>query len=192
VIKTVALDEEQAMNAGAEDRSAELRAESDRLARTRLSSTLRLAPVGNVLGDVAGVLGEHVLTLMGMFYPRPLCKRANVVVTELVTNVLENIVDPESEMRFLIEVDAEKLVIEVQNRVSDEQFENVRARIDRINSSSDVRALLKQTIRERRPQRLKGGLGFMRLATENKFELSAERQDGYMTIRAVHRVVEAR
>ncbi len=180
------------MNEGAQDWSAEILAESEQLARTRLSSSLRLAPVGNVLGDVAGVLGEHVLTLMGMFYSRPLSRRANVVVTELVTNVLENIVDPESELRFDIEVDAERLVIEVENLVTDEQFENVRARIDYINAAPDVRALLKQTIKERRPKRLKGGLGFMRLVSENKFELTVERRDGYMTIRAVHWVKEAR
>lgn len=162
--------------------------ESAQLARTQLSSTLYLSPVRNVLGDLAGVLGEHVLTLMGMFYPRPLCRRANVVVTELVTNVLENIVEPESELRFDITVNAEDLVIEVGNQVTDAQFEAVQKRIVAIQQSDDVKELLKQTIRERRPKRLKGGLGFMRLAAENKFDLSLRREDGYMTIRAVHHI----
>lgn len=161
------------------------------LARTQVRASFTIAPVGNVMGDVAGLLGEHVLALMGMFYPRSLCRKANVVITELVTNVLENVFDPESAMHVDVDVNGDALTIEVKNRVSPEQWEKVRARIQQIDETPNLRALVAQTLRERREKRLKGGLGLMRLSQENKFKLSAGYEGGTMSVKATYLVREA-
>lgn len=155
-----------------------------KLARTRIKTTLTLEPIGNIVGDVAGVLGEALLELLGMFYPSNVAKKANIVITELVTNVVENVSHPDSEMQFALSIDGDTLIIEVTNKVTDEQYSNVSKRIDGINNSPDVRKMLAETIRARRVNRLKGGLGFMRLVTENKFKLSHARRDGLLTVRA--------
>jgi hypothetical protein len=51
-----------------------------------------------------------------------------------------------------------------------------------INSTGDLRKLLAETIRERRKDRLRGGLGLIRLAAENKFTLSARYRAPYLVI----------
>ena len=59
------------------------------------------------------------------------------------------------------------------NKAEKSQYEKVRKHIEKINSAPDLRQLLADTIRDRRKDRLKGGLGLIRLAAENKFTLSA-------------------
>ena len=51
-----------------------------------------------------------------------------------------------------------------------------------INSTGDLRKLRADTIRERRKDRLRGGLGLIRLAAENKFTLSARYRAPYLVI----------
>lgn len=159
-----------------------------KLARTRLRTTLYLSPVGNVSGDLARLLGEHVLALMGMFYDHAVCRRANVAVTEFVTNVFSYASRPEDELRFDLSVDGDALRIEVSNRVDDDQYEDVAQRIAMINAAQDPKRLLRETINHRRALQLKGGLGLMRLATENKFSLSLRRDGTTMTICAEHQL----
>lgn len=144
--------------------------------------TLRLGPLRAVMGDVAGLLGDTLLNLLGMFYPPTIGKKANVVVTELVTNVFENISFGESSFELRLVVNPETLKITVSNQVTDEQFERVSARIALLQHTADAKKLLTQTIRERRPQRLKGGLGMIRLVAENRFALTVARNDGTMTV----------
>jgi hypothetical protein len=123
---------------------------------------------------------------MGMFYDRVVCRRANVAVTEFVTNALSNAVDPEGELRVDVTVDADALVVEVSNKVDDPGYAAVEARVQRINESPDIKALLRETIKHRRARRLKGGLGLLRLSSENRFALSVRREGEYMIVRAVH------
>src|SRR5690606_12657351 len=102
-----------------------IRSAQAKLARTRLRTTLELAPMGNVTGDLAGILGEHLLDLMGMFHERALCRRANIAVTEFVTNALAYTSDPEAELRVQVTLAAEALVVEVSNKVDDAQYADV-------------------------------------------------------------------
>jgi hypothetical protein len=157
-----------------------------KLAKTQLRSTLRLSPTASATGDLAGILGGHLLELMGMFYDRVVCRRANVAVTEFVTNALSNAVDPAGELRVDVSVDADALVVEVSNKVDDPGYAAVEARVRRINESEDVKALMRETINHRRARRLKGGLGLLRLTSENRFVLSVRRDGEYMTLRAEH------
>ena len=155
-----------------------------KLATTRIRATFTVEPVGNIVGDVAGLWGDSLLQLLQMFYPAPVCKKTNVVVTELVTNVLENIAFPESGMKLDVSVDGAVLAIEVSNRVTPDQYASVQARLDRLGTSEEARKLLAQTIKERRVARAKGGLGFMRLVSENKFKVSARYTDGILKVLA--------
>jgi hypothetical protein len=158
--------------------------DAQRLAQTRIDARLSIAPVGNIVGDVAGLLGESLLELLSMFYPMRVCKKANVVVTELVTNVLENVSDHESGLVLELRIDGDRLVVHVTNRATAAQFEVVRARLQAIADAPSARNLLRDTIRRRRADRLKGGLGLMRLAVENQFGLEASYDQGNLMVRA--------
>lgn len=155
-----------------------------RLAQTKIDARFSIAPAGNVVGDVAGLLGESLLELLSMFYPRRVCKKANVVVTELVTNVLENVSDPESGLLLELRIDQDRLVVGVTNPATLAQFEVVRARLQAIHDAPNPKHLLRDTIRSRRADRLKGGLGLMRLAIENRFGLNATYDQGNLMVRA--------
>jgi hypothetical protein len=166
------------------------------LAKTSVRASFEITPVDHVVGDVAGVLGDHMLVLLGMFYPRTLCRKANVVVTELVQNVLENVSDPQGKLSCDIEVDASTLRVRVANRVQTEQWKRVELRVNEIRGTKDLRALVATTLRERRKAQQRGGLGLMRLAHENKFAIDAafapETRDGWgtLTVEATFRVTE--
>jgi hypothetical protein len=158
--------------------------DAQRLSQTRIDARLSIAPVGNVVGDVAGLLGDSLLELLSMFYPMRVCKKANIVVTELVTNVLENVSDHESGLVLGLHIDAERLVVDVTNRATAAQFEVVRARLQAIADAPNPRDLLRDTIRRRRADRLKGGLGLIRLAVENRFGLDTTYDQGRLMLRA--------
>jgi hypothetical protein len=97
---------------------------------------------------------------------------------------MENMTDPQSEMRLLVTVDAARLVVEATNRVTPEQRAAVEKRIGELADPVAVRKQFAETIRARRAARLKGGLGLMRLVTENKFALSTRHEDDHLTVRA--------
>ena len=151
---------------------------------TRVGVSLRVAPLGDIRGNLAALLGDALLSLLGMFYPPSIGKKANVVVTELIQNVLENIVDPESEMLLELNVDGDGLAVEVRNRATEDQFAAVRARVEALASSADPQRLLGDTLRARRADRLKGGLGLLRLVSENRFRLAARYEQGHLTVSA--------
>lgn len=152
--------------------------------RTRVGVSLRVAPLGDIRGNLAGLLGDSLLSLLGMFYPPAVGKKANVVVTELIQNVLENIVDPTSELLLELRVDGDALLVEVRNLATPAQFEAVRARVDALAGSPDPKRLLGDTLRARRADRLKGGLGLLRLVSENRFRLAARYEQGHLTVSA--------
>ncbi len=161
---------------------------SDAMPPTIIETMVAIRPLRNIMGDVAGLLGESVMSLLLMFYPPQLCKKANIVISELVTNVLENVCDPDSGFVLKLSLLADSLVISVQNKVPAEIAEKVLGRVAKINAVADPRKLLAETIRERRQSRLKGGLGLLRLVAENKFSISSDYQDGLLTVRANYRL----
>jgi hypothetical protein len=103
---------------------------------TRLGMSFNVAPLGDISGNLPRLLGESILELLGMFYPSAVGKKANVVVTELVQNVLENIVDPHSELHLDLRVDGDALIVRVTNKATPEQFEDVRARVDALTRTN--------------------------------------------------------
>ncbi len=151
---------------------------------TRVGMTLRVAPVGDIRGNLATLLADSVPALLAMFYPPALGRKANVAVTELIQNVLENIVDPESELALDLRVDADALTVVVRNKATEAQYEAVRARIEALARVPDPRRLLAETLRSRRADGLKGGLGLLRLVSENRFRLTVRHEHEHLTVQA--------
>lgn len=167
------------------DRSApDLAPAPDVAASARVGLSFNVAPLGEISGNLPRLLGESVLELLGMFYPPSIGKKANVVVTELVQNVLENIVDPASELHVELRVDGDALIVRVTNKASEAQYEGVRARVEALTGSHDAKKLFSSTLRARRADRLKGGLGLMRLVSENRFRLAVSYEHGLLTVQA--------
>jgi hypothetical protein len=151
---------------------------------TRVGVSLRVAPLGDIRGNLATLLGESLPTLLAMFYPTIIVKKANVAVTELIQNVLENIVDPASELLLELRVDGDALDILVRNKATLDQYAAVRARVDAVAQAADPKRLLGDTLRARRADQLKGGLGLLRLVSENRFKLEASYEQEHLTVHA--------
>jgi hypothetical protein len=153
-------------------------------APTRFGMSFDIEPLHDISTNLPRMLGESALELLGVFFPHTVGKKANVVVTELVQNVLENVLDPASALHLELRVDADALVVRVSNKATLEQYEGVRARVDALTSSDDVRKLFTTTLRSRRADRLKGGLGLMRLVSENRFRLAVSYDRELLTMQA--------
>lgn len=156
--------------------------------KTGINATLTIRPVGDILGNITGLVADYAIALLSMFYPTAVARKANVAISELVTNVLENISDPGGVLSFALNVEGERLRVSVTNTVNDEQFQKVVQRISDLKTHANPRKLLAETIRARRVHQLKGGLGLIRLVAENKFELSAEKNGDELTVHAVYRL----
>ena len=82
----------------------------EQLARTNISLQYDLEPSKNVIGDLSGLLGGFFDELLGAFYPRTVSKKANVAVTELFNNAIENSADAEGKIRLKLAIDGDRLV----------------------------------------------------------------------------------
>lgn len=151
---------------------------------TRLGVTVTVAPLGDVRGNIATLLGQSLHDLLGMFYPPAVGKKANVAVTELIQNVIQNVLDADSALGLDLRVDDEALIVSVRNKATPAQFEAVRARVDALATSAAPKQLFTATLRQRRADRLKGGLGLMRLVAENRFRLAVSYEQEHMTMQA--------
>ena len=154
----------------------------EELATTSINMRYDLSPIRNVIGDLSGLLGNFSDELIGAFYPKTVGKKANIVITELVNNAVVNSTDRNGKIILEIGIDGDVLCIRVANAANRSQYRKVRDHIRMINSADDLRKLLADTIRERRKDRLRGGLGLIRLAAENKFSLSARYRAPFLII----------
>ncbi|MCK6514505.1 DUF6272 family protein [Myxococcota bacterium] len=152
------------------------------LAKANISISYAFSPIQFILCDLSGLIGNFCQELLGAFYPRIVSKRANILISELVTNVLQNTVEPTSQMMLDLDVNQDRLIIRVKNAVTPDQFDKVRVQVDRINQAEDLKRLMRDTIRERRRLKEKGGLGLIRLVAENKSQLSVSYEGGYLVV----------
>ncbi len=140
-----------------------------------------ISPQSNIIGDIGGLIAGFCEQLFSAFYPRLVSKRANTVITELFNNAIENNADPGSAIILDVQIDDSVLLIRMANAARPEQFEKVKRHVTLINTA-DVRRLMAETIRERRRLQLKGGIGLMRLALENKSTISVDYKDPVLTV----------
>ncbi len=155
------------------------------LATTKISLRYDFSPTKNIIGDLSGLIGRFCEELIGSFYARNISRKANVVMTELLNNAVENSADENGKIIIELEIDESALVIRVKNMGEPEQYEKVKSHVDKINSSTDKRKLLAETIRARRNNHLEGGLGLIRLVAENKFRVSVEYNRPFITIESL-------
>ena len=107
-----------------------------------------------------------------------------LVVTELVTNVIQHASELDGEVRLDLRIDPSGLVIKVANKVTLDEYRTVKAVFDEIFAAEDPRELFARTVRGRRIDKQRGGLGLIRLTAENKFHLSTQHVDGVLVIQA--------
>ena len=79
------------------------------LATTNISMRYDLSPVKNIIGDVSGLLGTFSDELIGAFYSKTISKKANIVITELVNNAVENSVGGNGKMVLEISINRDVL-----------------------------------------------------------------------------------
>jgi hypothetical protein len=154
----------------------------DELQKTVISFSYTISPAKNVICDLSAMIGNFCEETIESFYPRTVSKKANIVITELLNNALENSNDSDSKIGIKLQLDEEHLVVKVINIVDQIQFEKVKAHIEKINTTENIRNLLRETILARRKDRLKGGLGLIRLVAENKFKLSVDYRKPYLIV----------
>lgn len=152
--------------------------------QTSVGASFTISPINHITSDVAGLLANFLDALLVRFYPRRICQKVNVVVTELVTNVIQHASERDGEVRLDLKIDPGGLVIKVANRVTPEEYRTVKAVFDEIFAAEDPRELFARTVRERRIDKQRGGLGLIRLTAENKFHLSTQYVDGVLLIAA--------
>ena len=152
------------------------------LRKTNISMSFNISPVKNVICDLSAIIGNNCAELIGSFSPKLVSKKTNIVVTELLNNAIENIIDKDSNVAVDLNINKDHLFIKVMNVVNREQYEKVSGFISKINSVPDVKKLLAETIRERRKGRLKGGLGLIRLVAENKFNLKLDYKKPFLIL----------
>lgn len=154
------------------------------LASTNVALRFELSPVKNIIGDLSGLIGSFSDELLGAFFSRNTGRRANVVITELFDNAVVNNLDNESNIVLDLKKGDGCLHIQVSNKATTEQFEQVKDHVDMINGAKDRKRLLADTINARRKDRLRGGLGLMRLVVENKFDISVSYKKSMICVTA--------
>lgn len=152
------------------------------LQKTNISLSYSISPAQNIICDLSALIGDFCEELIGSFYTRVVSKKANVVITELLNNAIENILDKDSGIILNVKINEDQLLIEVMNVVNRKQYEKVKAQVKKINSANNIRELLKETIQQRRGKRLKGGLGLIRLVAENKFDISVDYKEPFLIV----------
>jgi len=152
------------------------------LQKTNISLSYSISPVQNIICDLSALIGDFCEELIGSFYTRVVSKKANVVITELLNNAIENMLDKDSGIILNVKINEKRLLIEVMNVVNRTQYEKVKAQVQKINSANNIRELLKETIQQRRGKRLKGGLGLIRVVAENKFDISVDYKEPFLIV----------
>lgn len=157
------------------------------LSKTSMSMSFRFEPLRNIVCDLSGLIARSVRQVIDAFYPRVAGRRVEVLLNELIDNILQNIEDDGSAMFVDLEVEDGQLHVQTRNRVTPDQFEQVQQHVSNIRASAaagELRTLMRQTIKERRRQRRTGGLGFMRLVHEAKFDIDVVYRDAFLVIDA--------
>lgn len=154
----------------------------EELQKTNISLIYNISPVKNIITNVGAMIGNFCEEMVGSFYPKKISRKANIVITELLSNAVENIIDRESNIHLKLKIDKSRLRVHVANVANKQQYEKVRSHIDIINSSNDAKKLLENTIYNRKRMGMKGGLGLIRLVAENKFTLSVDYEEPYMRV----------
>jgi anti-sigma regulatory factor (Ser/Thr protein kinase) len=106
-----------------------------------------------------------------------------LAVHELMQNAVPHAHGEEVELMLEVSRERDVVAIRVSNRCSDEDFQTLHERIDRMNHEPDALAHYVQMMREN-PAVTRGGLGLARVRFEAQLEISVRREAGRAIVEA--------
>jgi len=106
-----------------------------------------------------------------------------LAVHELMQNAVPQAHGEEVELMLEVSRERDIIAIRVSNRCSDDDYEVLRERIDRMNHEPDALAHYVHMMREH-PAATRGGLGLARVRFEAQLEISVRREAGRVIVEA--------
>jgi anti-sigma regulatory factor (Ser/Thr protein kinase) len=106
-----------------------------------------------------------------------------LAVHELMQNAVPQAHGEEVELMLEVSRERDVVAIRVSNRCSDDDFDGLRARVEKMNSEPDALAHYVQTMKEN-PATTRGGLGLARVRFEAQLEISVRREAGRVIVEA--------
>jgi anti-sigma regulatory factor (Ser/Thr protein kinase) len=106
-----------------------------------------------------------------------------LAVHELMQNAVPHAHGEEVELMLEVSRERDVVAIRVSNRCSDDDYQSLRDRIDRMNNEPDALAHYVQMMREN-PANTRGGLGLARVRFEAQLEISVRREAGRAIVEA--------
>jgi hypothetical protein len=139
--------------------------------KLRIDLSYQFGPIKNVRHIISEIMGNFNEELFKTFYSKIISKRINTIISELINNVLANTKDKESFFSVKISSFENELKITVKNKVTLKQYNLVKDHVKKINNHNSPKKLLEETIKHRRQKELRGGLGLIRIVSEEKAKL---------------------
>ena len=106
-----------------------------------------------------------------------------LAVHELMQNAVPHSFGEEVELQLEVSRERDIVAIKVSNRCSDEDYERLRERIQKMNDEPDALAHYVKMMREN-PANTRGGLGLARVRFEAQLEISVRREAGRVVVEA--------
>ena len=149
-----------------------------------INLSYQFGPIKDIRHIISEVMGNFNEELFKIFYSRIISKRINTIISELINNVLANTKDKDSYFGVKISTFDNQVKIVVKNRVTLQQYNLVKKHVKMINNYSTPKKLLEKTIKERRQKELRGGLGLIRIVSEERVKLQVRyfNNNSYMSV----------
>jgi anti-sigma regulatory factor (Ser/Thr protein kinase) len=107
-----------------------------------------------------------------------------LAVHELMQNAVPHAHGDEVELMLEGSREADAIAIRVTNRCSDQDYEELRDRIERMNREPDALAHYVRMMREQPAASTRGGLGLARVRFEAQLDISVRREAGRVIVEA--------
>jgi len=152
--------------------------------RASIGASLSMSPIAQMTSETSETIATFLESLLGSYYSKRISGKVNVGITELLANVIQHASKRDEGVQVGLMIGAGQLAIRVQNRATPEEYESVKAILDKIAAAAEPAELLVETISAHRASRRPGGLGLMRLVVESKFKLQLQYAEDVMLIEA--------
>lgn len=151
---------------------------------TAIGASLSMSPIGQMTREASETIATFLESLLGSYYSKRIGGKVNVGVTELLANVIQHASSRDGGVQVSLTIDSGQLVIGVRNRTTPEEYQNVKAILDKIGAAEAPDELFVETISANRASRRPGGLGLIRLVVESKFHLQLQYEEDVLLIEA--------
>ena len=152
----------------------------------KFTLSINYGPISALNFNLGSKLSDYLSSIFQEQFGDPkLVKRIRVITTELFQNAIQHGTSPTSSVNLSLKGGNELVVVSVKNIVKPDTATAVQERIKKIMESEDIRAYLRKTIEDRRSRDLRGGIGLIRMRSENDAALSSKYDGRHLTISAV-------